>query len=99
MCCGRRFLAGVLSVALLYHLVARSWGPIAGIVAGLALAITPITVVTDRNNTIDSLLILTLLLAAWAVILAAERGHVRFLYSAPYWSAWVSTSRCCRHTW
>src|SRR3954447_3716879 len=68
-------LAGVASVALLYYLVRRVWGPLAGFVAGLALAITPISVVTNRNNTIDSLLVLTLLGAAWAVTKAIESGH------------------------
>ncbi len=72
-------LAGVLSVGLLYLLVARPFGPVAGLVAALALAITPITAITDRNNTIDSLLILTLLLAAWAAIEATQRGQLRFL--------------------
>jgi 4-amino-4-deoxy-L-arabinose transferase-like glycosyltransferase len=50
-------LAGVLSVALLYHLVRRVFGPIAGLLAALALALMPISVVTARNNTIDSLLV------------------------------------------
>ena len=72
-------LAGVLSVALLYHLVGRACGATAGLIAALALALTPISVVTERNNTIDSLLILTLLLAAWAVTVAAERGSLRLL--------------------
>ena len=53
-------LAGVLSVALLYRLVSRRFGYLAGLLAALALAITPVAVATDRNNTIDSLLILTL---------------------------------------
>jgi 4-amino-4-deoxy-L-arabinose transferase-like glycosyltransferase len=57
-------LAGVLSVALLYKLIARPFGPLAGLTAAVALAVTPVTAVTDRNNTIDSLLILTLLLGA-----------------------------------
>src|SRR5258708_10550328 len=72
-------IAGVLSVALLYHLVARVYGKEAGLLAALALALTPITVVVDRNNTIDSLLILTLLLAAWAVSRACETGRLRWL--------------------
>jgi 4-amino-4-deoxy-L-arabinose transferase-like glycosyltransferase len=67
--------AGVASVALLYYLVRRTWGPLAGAVAALALAITPISVVTNRNNTIDSLLVLTLLGAAWAVTRAVESGR------------------------
>jgi len=72
-------LAGVLSVAVLYRLVARPFGSVAGLVAALALALTPIAVVTDRNNTIDSLLILTLLLGAWAASKAAETGRLRAL--------------------
>ena len=72
-------LAGVLSVAVLSHLVRRTFGPIAGLVAALALALTPISVVTNRNNTIDSLLILIVLLAAWAVLKGAETGRLRWL--------------------
>lgn len=59
-------LAGVLSVILLYYLVRRHFGAIAGLLAALALALSPISVVTNRNNTIDSVLALTLLLGAWA---------------------------------
>jgi len=72
-------LAGVLSVLLLYHLVRRVFGPTAGVLAALVSAVTPISVAADRNNTIDSLLILTLLLAAWAVSRAAEEGRLRWL--------------------
>src|SRR5579871_135496 len=72
-------LAGVLSVLLLYHLVRRHFGVIAGLLAALALAITPISVVTNRNNTIDSTLALALLLGAWAVLKAAETGKLRWL--------------------
>src|SRR5262249_18192812 len=72
-------LAGVASVALLYWLVRRVWGPVAGLVAAAALAATPIGVVANRNNTSDSVLILALLGAAWAVSIAAERGSLRWL--------------------
>ncbi len=72
-------IAGVLSVALLYYLVRRRFGPVAGLIAALALAISPISVVTNRNNTIDSLLVLTLLLAGWTVSLATEKGRLRWL--------------------
>ena len=61
-------LAGVLSVALLYHLVGRSFGPVAGLLAALALALTPISVATNRHNNLEILLVLTVLLAAWAFI-------------------------------
>ncbi|GCE28842.1 mannosyltransferase [Dictyobacter alpinus] len=72
-------LCGVLAVWLLYRLVTRHFGPVAGLLAGLALAVTPISVVTNRNNTIDGTLALVLLLAAWAVIHAAESGKLRWL--------------------
>jgi len=72
-------LAGVLSVLVLYHLVRRVFGPTAGLLAGLTLAVTPISVAANRNNTIDSLLVLVLMLAAWAMSLAAEKGRLRWL--------------------
>lgn len=72
-------LAGLLSVIMVYYLVKRSFGLAAGLLAGLALAITPVVVATDRNNTMDSLLILTLLLAAWAFIKATETARLRYL--------------------
>jgi 4-amino-4-deoxy-L-arabinose transferase-like glycosyltransferase len=72
-------LAGVLSVALLFHLVRRTFGPVAGLIAALVLALTPISVVTNRNDLVDSLLVLTVLLAAWAVSKAAETGRFRWL--------------------
>lgn len=72
-------IAGVLSVALLYGLVRRIFGVPAGLLAGLVLALTPIAVAVNRNNTIDSLLILVLLGAVWAVLKAIEQGGLRWL--------------------
>lgn len=72
-------LCGLLSIVVLYHLVRRAFGAGAGLLAALALALTPIVVATDRNNTIDSSLILTLLLATWAFIRATESGRLRWL--------------------
>ncbi len=72
-------LAGVLSVLLLYSLVRRHFGVVAGLLAALALAISPISVLTNRNNTIDSTLVLIMLLGAWAVLQATETGKLRWL--------------------
>ncbi|GIV98189.1 MAG: mannosyltransferase [Herpetosiphonaceae bacterium] len=72
-------LAGILSVAVLYRLVRRSAGFAAGLLAALLLAVTPISVATNRNNTMDSLLVLLLLLAAWAALDAATTGRLRLL--------------------
>src|SRR4051812_1876366 len=72
-------LAGVLSVALLYYLVRRAFGPVAGLVAALVLAVTPVAVGVERTNNADGLLVLTVLVAAWAVIRATETGRLRWL--------------------
>ncbi|HEY7294066.1 MAG TPA: glycosyltransferase family 39 protein [Dehalococcoidia bacterium] len=72
-------LAGMLSVGVLFFVVRRVFGNVAGLLAALALAVTPISVATNRNNTIDSLLVLTVLLASWAVLKATERGSLRWL--------------------
>lgn len=74
-----QIIAGLVSIVVVYHLVRRSFGTVAGLLAALALAVTPIVIATDRNNTIDSTLILTLLLAAWAFIKATETRKLRFL--------------------
>src|ERR1700726_4090823 len=72
-------LAGVLSVWLLYYLVRRHFGASAGLLAALALALNPISILTNRNVTIDSTLALVLLLGAWTVLKAAETGRLRWL--------------------
>src|SRR3954453_22686748 len=46
-------LAGVLSVGLVYHLVHRSFGLVAGLLAALALTLTPISVATNRHNNLE----------------------------------------------
>ena len=72
-------LAGVISVGLIYYLVKRSFGTLAGLVSALCLAVTPIFVAASRNNTIDNLLVLPLLLACLALSIAAEKGKVKYL--------------------
>ena len=70
-------LAGVLAVALIYHLVRGPFGPTSGVMAALVLAVTPISVAANRNSTMDSVLVLLLLSATWAVFRAAETGRLR----------------------
>jgi 4-amino-4-deoxy-L-arabinose transferase-like glycosyltransferase len=75
-------LAGIGSVALIYLIVSRPFGKPAGLVAALALALTPIFVAIARNGTMDSQLIFVLLLAVWAVLKATrERSLPWFLVS------------------
>jgi 4-amino-4-deoxy-L-arabinose transferase-like glycosyltransferase len=72
-------VATIGSVALLYHLVKRAFGSVAGLLAALMLALVPISVAVGRNNTIDSLLVFTLLLAVWTGLKATECGSVKWL--------------------
>ena len=65
-------VAGVLSAAVAARLARKHFGSGAGLVAATVLAVMPVSVAVDRNNTIDSLLIFTLLLAAWAFLRASE---------------------------
>ncbi|OAA86866.1 Dolichyl-phosphate-mannose-protein mannosyltransferase [Clostridium ljungdahlii] len=72
-------LAGVISVGVLYYIVKRSFGEIAGLISALCLAITPVFVATSRNNTIDNLLIVILLFACLFLSRAAEEGKLKYL--------------------
>ncbi|OOM81409.1 glycosyltransferase family 39 protein [Clostridium sp. BL-8] len=72
-------LAGVISVWIIYYLVKRSFGTLAALVAALCLATTPIFVAAGRNNTIDNLLVLCLLLACVAISRGAEEGKFKYL--------------------
>lgn len=65
-------LCGVVTVAVLYHLVRRWAGELAGLLAALAMALTPIAVVMFRYNNPDALLTLLLVLSAWALWSALE---------------------------
>jgi len=46
------------------------------------VALSPVSVAVDRYNNTDACLVLVMLLAAWALSLAAERGDRRLLYLA-----------------
>jgi 4-amino-4-deoxy-L-arabinose transferase-like glycosyltransferase len=72
-------LAGVVSVAVLYHLVARVFGAQAGLLAALGLAVSPLSVVISRNNTMDMLLVCVILFATWTIFLATETGRLSWL--------------------
>lgn len=72
-------IAGVISVALIYILVKRYFGKTAGLISALVLAVTPVFVVDSRNNTIDNLLVMTLLFAVLALLKALDSGKLRYL--------------------
>jgi 4-amino-4-deoxy-L-arabinose transferase-like glycosyltransferase len=75
-------LMGVASVALTYDLVRRRFGRAGGFVAGLALALTPMTVAVSRHNNPDALLVLCCVAALWCAVRALESGRTRWLVLA-----------------
>ncbi len=72
-------LAGVFGIPVLYVLVKKYVGELAGLIAALVMALTPVYVATNRNNTMDGLLVFFLLLAAWAFVQATESGKLRWV--------------------
>ncbi|MEN6396875.1 MAG: glycosyltransferase family 39 protein, partial [Methanoregula sp.] len=72
-------LAGTGSVFLIYCIVSRPFGKAAGLVASLALAITPVFVAVSRNGTMDSQLIFVILLALWVALKAARERSLPWL--------------------
>ena len=77
-------LAGVFGIPLLYVMVKKYMGELAGLVAAFIMAITPVFIATNRNNTMDGMLVFFLLLAAWAFIRATETGQRRWLFLAAF---------------
>ncbi|MEA2313322.1 MAG: hypothetical protein QOI03_14 [Solirubrobacteraceae bacterium] len=75
-------LMGVASVVLLYDLVRRRFGRIGAFAAGLALALTPITVAISRHNNPDALLVLCCVAALWCAVRALEGARTRWLIAA-----------------
>lgn len=72
-------LAGTLCVFILYILIKRYFGFIAGIMAALILAITPIYVAVSRTNDFQTILILFMLLSIMPAIKAAKTGNIKYL--------------------
>ncbi|MDP9270380.1 MAG: glycosyltransferase family 39 protein [Chloroflexota bacterium] len=72
-------LAGVATVALLFAVVRRSFGPAAAIIAALVAALTPAAVLIFRYNNPDALLTLLLVASAWAFVRAIEDDRMRWV--------------------
>ncbi len=81
-------LMGVGAVALLYATVRRTNGPAAGLIAGAALALTPVAASMFRYNNPDALLVLLLVLAAYFMVRAV--GPV----SPRAGAGWVALAGC-----
>lgn len=72
-------LMGVGSVALLFAAVRRWSGPAAGLIAGAALALTPVAASMFRYNNPDALLVLLMVAAAYCMVRATQTASTRWI--------------------
>jgi 4-amino-4-deoxy-L-arabinose transferase-like glycosyltransferase len=72
-------IAGVLAVAVLYQVMVRRFGRNAALAGALALAVCPSFVAVSRDNGVDPVLILLMVLACGAGLAASETGRWRTL--------------------
>ncbi|MDL5160233.1 ArnT family glycosyltransferase [Actinomycetospora termitidis] len=70
-------LMGVGAVGFLTAAVRRWSGPVAGLLAGLAFALTPVATLMFRFDNPDSLLCLLLVVAAWAMVRSVDAVSLR----------------------
>jgi 4-amino-4-deoxy-L-arabinose transferase-like glycosyltransferase len=75
-------LEGVAAVGLLYSTVRRVASSTAGLAAGAALALTPAAVLMFRFDNPDALLVLCMVIGAYAVTRALADGRTRWLILA-----------------
>ncbi|MFJ5121974.1 ArnT family glycosyltransferase [Kitasatospora sp. NPDC088548] len=72
-------LMAVATVGTLYAAVRRRFSPLGGLLAGAALALTPVAALMFRFNNPDALLVLLLTLAAYGLVRATETAGTRWL--------------------
>ncbi|MDF9814270.1 glycosyltransferase family 39 protein [Streptomyces sp. SPB162] len=72
-------LMGVATVGVLYAAVRRRFGPAAGLIAGAALAITPVAALMFRFNNPDAMLALLMTVAVYCVLRALEGARTTWL--------------------
>ncbi|MFD7829946.1 ArnT family glycosyltransferase [Kitasatospora sp. NPDC059803] len=72
-------LMGAATVGVVYATVRRRFSPLGGLLAGAALALTPVAALMFRFNNPDALLALLLTLAAYGLVRAIEAAGTRWL--------------------
>ncbi|MCD2194485.1 glycosyltransferase family 39 protein [Actinomycetospora endophytica] len=82
-------LMGVSAVGLLTGAVRRWSGPVAGILSGVALAVTPVATLMFRFDNPDALLCLLLVAGAYAMVRSIDAGTTR----ASTW--WLVLAAAC----
>ena len=72
-------LMAVASVALLYAAVRRISGPNAALLAGAALALTPVAALMFRYNNPDAVMVLLMMAAVYCAVRAIEHASARWI--------------------
>ncbi len=75
-------LEGIAAVALLYAAIRRWFGPVAALMAGAVLALSPAAALMFRFNNPDALLVLFLVAGAYSLTRALESGSTKWLLLA-----------------
>jgi len=75
-------LGGTVAVPLLYGLVRGLAGRLAGLASAFVLAVIPLSVVTSRSDTMDSVMMALLVGCAWLLVAAVKRRRLRWLLAA-----------------
>ncbi|HEX4115783.1 MAG TPA: glycosyltransferase family 39 protein [Solirubrobacteraceae bacterium] len=75
-------IISIVAVAVLYRIVCRRLGAGAGLLAALALTVFPSFVAVSRDNGVDPLLLLLMILACGAALNAIEGGRWRWLMAS-----------------
>jgi 4-amino-4-deoxy-L-arabinose transferase-like glycosyltransferase len=78
-------LMAVASVALLYAAVTRDSGRRAGLLAGTALALTPVAALMFRYDNPDAVMVLLMMTAAYCTVRALQRASAT-------WMAWAGVA-------
>jgi 4-amino-4-deoxy-L-arabinose transferase-like glycosyltransferase len=75
-------IAGVLTIVLLYGVVRRGYGAWAGVAAAAAFAVLPVSLLTSRSDTMDSVMACLLVLAAWLIVRTRPERRARGVVAA-----------------
>ena len=75
-------LMGVAAVGLLYATVRRAIGPLGAFIAAAVFTLTPVAALMFRFDNPDALLVLLLVVAAYATVRGIETGSTRWLVIA-----------------
>ncbi len=75
-------IAGVLSIWLLYRIIRLHFDAAAALCGAFIFAISPISVVTNRSNILESLLVFFVLAATYTTSRAIQNGSLRWLMAS-----------------